>query len=398
MNNENNELLSRSIVLRIVEKLCKGNNELRKRFIQIYSSKYNEPPKNFIKEIAKVGVSYYNQNHGSNKSPDDEKENIRIIEISDRIANNIINSILNVSQNQNNFDFSDANEKKNSELTWELFMEKFEQSNEFLLLWEIAFNSAFLISLKYKENNFNKFRMKNWIKPHLLPAKSKLLKPEDFFIIDLNIPTSNCTNEWKLLYDNHVDGHNWTVFSNSIYDKGSTVVVIKDTNGNIFGGFASHEWVYKPDFYGDNESFIFSLRPEINIYKATQYNDHYQYFNDETKSLPNGLGMGGQFDFFGFWIDHDFINGHSKGISITYNSPSLCGSLPEYKIDTIEVWCIKEKEVDERLIKQERNKASALDRKEDMALLEMCGVKLYSKDVRDKPKIEFSDSDDEDSD
>ena len=52
--------------------------------------------------------------------------------------------------------------------------------------------------------------------------------------------------------------------------------------------------------------------------------------------------MGGQFDYFGLWIDDTFNTGHSKAApkSTTYNSPQLSAA-PEFEVDTIEVWGIQ---------------------------------------------------------
>jgi len=60
-------------------------------------------------------------------------------------------------------------------------------------------------------------------------------------------------------------------------------------------------------------------------------------------------------DYFGFFISSDFENGHSKGISTTYNNPSL-SSQSEFKLDAIEVWLVKEKERDDRLIDDKKLK------------------------------------------
>lgn len=41
--------------------------------------------------------------------------------------------------------------------------------------------------------------------------------------------------------------------------------------------------------------------------------------------FPNGVGFGGQLDYFGLWIDASFEKGHSKGSprSTTYGNPPL---------------------------------------------------------------------------
>ena len=49
--------------------------------------------------------------------------------------------------------------------------------------------------------------------------------------------------------------------------------------------------------------------------------------------------MGGQFDYFGLWLDADYGRGHSRAqpTCTTYNSPQLSAS-PNFKVDHLEVW------------------------------------------------------------
>eukprot|EP00833_Pecoramyces_ruminatium_P010587 jgi/Orpsp1_1/1184619/evm.model.c7180000090286.1 len=381
-----NEILSRSTLLKIIESLCKHTNDeskIKKRFIQLYASTFSNDKEQeneekidtatFIKELASTALTYYVsaiplikkvEENGIEKEIIKDGPEPKFIEASERIVNFIIRDIKKISNKQDlskpvtfDNDEDDNNTKSNEPviLSWDELITNCLDSSVFSLLWEISFTSSFITTNEFKARNLKNYRLKSMTKPRLNPNKSRLLKPEDLFIIDLSIPSFHVNEKWNQLYDDSSSGQNWTVFSNCIEDQGSSVIIVRDKNNNVFGGFASQEWVHKPKFYGDNRSFLFTLRPEINIYKATDINDHYQYFNDKSQSFPNGLGMGGQFDYFGFFISSDFENGHSKGISTTYNNPSLCNQ-SDFKIDAIEVWLIKEKERDDRLIDDKKLK------------------------------------------
>ncbi|ORX86745.1 TLD-domain-containing protein [Anaeromyces robustus] len=422
-----NEILSRSSLIRIIEGLCKPTEDdpdrkIRKRFIQLYASTFSNDKEQqtneegekeivttntFIKELASTALTYYVAAVPKIKKveKDDQEQEIikeapapKFLKVSERIVNFILRDIKKVSVKEDlskpvNFDDNEDEEstKVNEPiiLSWEDFIKYCFESSPFSLLWEIAFCSAFITTSEFKARNFKNYRLKSMTKPRLNPNRSRLLTPEDLFIIDLSIPSFHLSEGWNQLYDSSSSGENWTVFSNCIEDQGSTIVIVRDKNDNVFGGFASHEWELKPKFYGDNRSFLFTLRPEINIYKATEINDHYQYFNDQSKSFPNGLGMGGQLDYFGFFISSDFQNGHSKGVSTTYNNSSLCGQ-NDFKLDAVEVWLVKEKERDDRLIddKKLKQQGSIMDRMEDMTFLEMSGVKMYSKDIKKQPNAD----------
>ena len=51
--------------------------------------------------------------------------------------------------------------------------------------------------------------------------------------------------------------------------------------------------------------------------------------------------MGGQFEYFGLWIDHSFSVGHSKANPkcTTYGSPQLSAKA-DFEVDMIEVWAV----------------------------------------------------------
>ena len=74
----------------------------------------------------------------------------------------------------------------------------------------------------------------------------------------------------------------------------------------MFGGFATDSWRLGPKFYGKPESFLFQLSPTVGVFDSTPFNSNYQYFNLKQKTMPNGLGMGGQLEYFGLWIDSEF--------------------------------------------------------------------------------------------
>ena len=49
--------------------------------------------------------------------------------------------------------------------------------------------------------------------------------------------------------------------------------------------------------------------------------------------------MGGQFEYFGFWLDQQYGTGHSKAQPkcTTYKSAQLSAN-PQFTVHTIEVW------------------------------------------------------------
>uniref|UniRef100_UPI00398E5AFD MTOR-associated protein MEAK7 n=1 Tax=Pristiophorus japonicus TaxID=55135 RepID=UPI00398E5AFD len=197
--------------------------------------------------------------------------------------------------------------------------------------------------------------------------------------LNLNLP-SESQHQWKLLFSSQAHGESFSRLFGQILHQGPSLLVIKDFDGYIFGGFASHSWAVKPQFQGDRKCFLFTLSPQLGVYTCTGYNDHYMYLNHGQQTMPNGLGMGGQHNYFGLWIDSDYGGGHSKAKPrcTTYNSPQL--SAQEYfKINILEVWTVGTPPED--LLPKTK---SVLDGDpEAQALLEMIGKSKTSTGLRD---------------
>lgn len=77
-------------------------------------------------------------------------------------------------------------------------------------------------------------------------------------------------------------GLEWvTVRLNCRNDEGPTVLVIKDREGYIYGGYASQPWEKHGDFYGDMKSFLFQLYPKASIFRPTGVNHNVQWVSTE---------------------------------------------------------------------------------------------------------------------
>ncbi|XP_074157235.1 MTOR-associated protein MEAK7-like isoform X2 [Sminthopsis crassicaudata] len=179
------------------------------------------------------------------------------------------------------------------------------------------------------------------------------------FMSLLNIPAimyiNSCLptklqNTWRLVFSSQIHGYNFAKLCGNIIGRGPCLLVVKDRDGYIFGGFSSLSWEIKGKFQGDNKCFLFTVFPNIAVYTHSGYNDHYMYLNYGQQTIPNGLGMGGQFDYFGLWIDYNFGKGHSKANPrcSTYNSPQLSAK-ENFELDKLEVWVVGDLIYEERI-------------------------------------------------
>ncbi|KAG6772423.1 hypothetical protein POTOM_023830 [Populus tomentosa] len=86
--------------------------------------------------------------------------------------------------------------------------------------------------------------------------------------------------EWKLLYHSAINGMSFNTFLGSTSNgEGPTILIIKDKDGYIYGGYASQPWERHGDFYGDLKSFLFQLYPKASIFKPTGANNNVQWFS-----------------------------------------------------------------------------------------------------------------------
>lgn len=208
-----------------------------------------------------------------------------------------------------------------------------------------------------------------------------LLDIPSIIYINSHLP-SELQHKWRLLFSSRVHGESFSQLCGQIINQGPCILILKDLDGYIFGGFASDSWEVKPQFQGDNRCFLFSVSPSLMVYTYTGYNDHYMYLNHGQQTIPNGLGMGGQHDYFGLWIDSNYGKGHSraKPTCTTYNSPQLSAN-ENFTLDAMEVWAVGDLP-ESAVIK---GKKSILDTDpEAQALLEMTGKSRQSDGLREQ--------------
>ncbi|XP_061775946.1 MTOR-associated protein MEAK7 isoform X1 [Nerophis ophidion] len=197
------------------------------------------------------------------------------------------------------------------------------------------------------------------------------------------LPDAFCA-AWRLVFSTLLHGENFTRMVAGLTHCGPTLLLIKDTKGHVFGGFASPSWEVRPQFQGDSRCFLFSVFPRMRVHTSTGYNQHFMYLNQNQQTLPNGMGMGGQHNYFGLWLDSNFGRGHSRARPkcTTFASPQLSAD-EDFILDSMEVWAVgkpSETEKDEECT----GKKSVLDvDPEVQAMMEMAGKTLLSQGLRE---------------
>ncbi|CAH1394063.1 unnamed protein product [Nezara viridula] len=187
---------------------------------------------------------------------------------------------------------------------------------------------------------------------------------------------------WRLLFSSLTDPQSWHRLCAKVAKQGPTIVLIEDEAGSLFGGFASQSWKTSPNFYGDECSFLFRLRPHMALYSPTGYNQNFQYMNHGATTLPNGMGMGGRLDYFTFFLSEDFgPMTVSKSCSTFRDYAPLASTTNEFNFSKLEIWAIADPDVEDD--EYVRVGGSIMDHDPSAsAILEIAGKSIYSKDLK----------------
>ena len=94
--------------------------------------------------------------------------------------------------------------------------------------------------------------------------------------------------------------------------------------------------------------------------------------------MPNGLGMGGQLEFFGLWLDAEFGKGKCAQSCSSFAIPRLSKD-ENFTYHQLEVWGLGDEPEED----DDEDAAGALNKDpEAMAVMEMMGKTFISKDVK----------------
>lgn len=192
--------------------------------------------------------------------------------------------------------------------------------------------------------------------------------------------------QWQLLFTSKFHGESFTRLMKCTINQGPALVIVRDDKSNIFGAYASTNLTLCPKFYGDQNSFLFTLKPDMKLFQSSGFNDNFIYLNSNQQTLPNGLGFGGQFEYWGLWIDSEYGQGESNKTCSTFRDYQMLSHDKKFKIMHIEVWGVgipppSSAEKGERSVLDADPTASAL--------LELAGKTKHSAGLREPdPELE----------
>ena len=132
------------------------------------------------------------------------------------------------------------------------------------------------------------------------------------------------------------------------YTEYPTLLVVKDTQGFVFGAYMSDGVKESVRYYGTGETFLFTLRPEVSVHPWQGTNQFFMMGTNQYFTIGAGNGQ------FALYVTEMLDRGTSNRSETFYNK--VLSSTSEFNILDVEVWTF----ADESLI--ESSESSGSDR------------------------------------
>ncbi|KAL4511879.1 hypothetical protein ABPG72_012724 [Tetrahymena utriculariae] len=332
-NKMNNETQSVSIIINDTNKQQQDKNLPQQEYERLANKKDNEQS---TCQQQKNMNNYQNSYHLSliKFSTQDKPKKVRLYSIVGFTFIHLMEIKLRYLINQMGFEDNQSKESGTFAFFWEKIFYKY--------VHQVNYSWTFQLDQKYiPQRDQDSF---------IFTKNDKL-----FNQIIQNLPSIFQYSDWGLCYSPNRHGYSYNEFlfrcSASL---GPHVIIIKDTQDNIFGAFASHGWRKSRYFYGDGESFLFKFEhieqlhqeQKIKVFRWTGENSSIQYCGNEGIAMGNG-------ENYGLFINRDFYKGLSfptntfgnkLGLNIQNNdhfdSNKKVSIQGEFQIKDIEFWSL----------------------------------------------------------
>ncbi|KAL3942534.1 MAG: hypothetical protein SGBAC_003280 [Bacillariaceae sp.] len=178
------------------------------------------------------------------------------------------------------------------------------------------------------------------------PARPHILNQNQMNqIASLVLPQTISFCRWNRLYDLGRDGDSFEGCLRIVNTTQRTLMVVRTTKGEVFGGFADAAWATKTlasaKFYGGASACLFKVAADdeevenpIRPFKWSGKNRYIQLCDTSRKMLA--FGGGGENGAFGLAVEEDFQRG-STGHCDTFDNEPLCED-GSFEIVDLEIW------------------------------------------------------------
>jgi len=164
-----------------------------------------------------------------------------------------------------------------------------------------------------------------------LRGSSQLLTVDWIQFLRRYVRSRDAYRDWTLLYSTEKHGISLNTMYSRVHEKGPLVVVVEDSKGHVFGGYASEYFRPSQRYYGTGESFLFRLHPQLDVYPWPNTNNFFIFSSDHFISMG-----GGDAGKYGLYLDADFAKGTSGYCNTFHNQPLASSEFFECAL--MEIW------------------------------------------------------------
>ncbi|KAM9852527.1 oxidation resistance protein 1a isoform 2-T2 [Aulostomus maculatus] len=194
------------------------------------------------------------------------------------------------------------------------------------------------ITTKEEVNSKHDTSIKTELEPETfkpnLREPSDLLEAHQIEKLARNLPPRTIGYPWTLAFGTSKHGMSIKTLYRAMQGQDTPVLlVIKDSDGQVFGALASEPFKVSDGFYGTGETFLFTFNPEFEVFKWT--GDNMFFIKGDMDSLAFGGGSGE----FGLWLDGDLYHGRSHSCK-TFGNPML-SKKEDFYVQDIEIWAFE---------------------------------------------------------
>lgn len=132
-----------------------------------------------------------------------------------------------------------------------------------------------------------------------LLSASNILTMEHVAHIDHVLPITCQMYKWNLLYSTEAHGSSLHTLLLLVKGQSPTLLVVKDDQGNVFGGFGSDEWHRSTQYYGNGETFLFTFTHKTTSgssgfmkYPWSRRNSYFMLCSEESLVMGGGGNFG----------------------------------------------------------------------------------------------------------
>ncbi|XP_078543014.1 oxidation resistance protein 1 isoform X3 [Lissotriton helveticus] len=167
-------------------------------------------------------------------------------------------------------------------------------------------------------------------KPNLSDP-SHLLQPDQIEKLTKHLPPRTIGYPWTLVYSTAKHGMSIkTLYRTMLGLDTPVLLVIKDSDGQVFGALSSDPFKVSDGFYATGETFLFTFFPDFEVFKWTGDN---MFF---VKGDMDALAFGGGGGEFGLWLDGDLYHGRSHSCKTFGNR--ILSKKEDFIVQDIEIW------------------------------------------------------------